>query len=98
MRASKRLCVTTSAATPNRRLACFMKPQSAPWVTIWVTPASSLKKQQAPQRHKPERGKGMQREALVGVEPTMADLQSAALATWLQRLKVLLLVSLRCGL
>ena len=37
-------------------------------------------------------------EALVGVEPTMADLQSAALATWLQRLKVLLLVSLRCGL
>jgi hypothetical protein len=25
-------------------------------------------------------------EALVGVEPTMADLQSAALATWLQRL------------
>jgi integrase len=27
-------------------------------------------------------------EALVGVEPTMADLQSAALATWLQRLRV----------
>jgi glutathione S-transferase len=36
------------------------------------------------------------KEALVGVEPTMADLQSAALATWLQRLKCLLLVSLRC--
>ena len=28
-------------------------------------------------------------EALVGVGPTMADLQSAALATWLQRLNVL---------
>jgi integrase len=28
------------------------------------------------------------KEALVGVEPTMADLQSAALATWLQRLKL----------
>lgn len=27
------------------------------------------------------------KEALVGVEPTVADLQSAALATWLQRLK-----------
>ena len=27
-------------------------------------------------------------EALVGVEPTVADLQSAALATWLQRLEV----------
>ena len=26
------------------------------------------------------------REASVGVEPTMADLQSAALATWLRRL------------
>jgi hypothetical protein len=27
-----------------------------------------------------------QQEAPVGVEPTMADLQSAALATWLRRL------------
>jgi hypothetical protein len=35
-----------------------------------------------------------EKEALVGVEPTMADLQSAALATWLQRLKELLPVSL----
>src|SRR5262245_12610798 len=34
-------------------------------------------------------------EALVGVEPTMADLQSAALATWLQRLNYLLPTSLR---
>lgn len=34
-------------------------------------------------------------KALVGVEPTMADLQSAALATWLQRRKYRLLVSLR---
>jgi hypothetical protein len=32
---------------------------------------------------------GLERkEALVGVEPTVADLQSAALATWLQRLKL----------
>jgi hypothetical protein len=29
------------------------------------------------------------REALVGVEPTVADLQSAALATWLQRQEIL---------
>ena len=35
------------------------------------------------------------KEAPVGVEPTMADLQSAALATWLQRHKVLLPESLR---
>ena len=35
------------------------------------------------------------KEALVGVEPTMADLQSAALATWLQRPNVLLTASLR---
>jgi hypothetical protein len=35
-----------------------------------------------PRQHQEE-----EKEALVGVEPTMADLQSAALATWLQRLK-----------
>lgn len=28
------------------------------------------------------------KEALVGVEPTMADLQSAALASWRQRLTI----------
>jgi hypothetical protein len=31
----------------------------------------------------------LEKEALVGVGPTMADLQSAALATWLQRLVVI---------
>ena len=36
-----------------------------------------------------------EKEVLVGVEPTMAHLQSAALATWLQRRKRLLLMSLR---
>jgi hypothetical protein len=30
-------------------------------------------------------GGGKRLKALVGVEPTMADLQSAALASWLQR-------------
>ena len=43
------------------------------------------KKQKAPSQRKLKRGKDFHQEALVGVEPTMADLQSAALATWLRR-------------
>ncbi len=35
----------------------------------------------------PEENAVFSKEALVGVEPTVADLQSAALATWLQRLR-----------
>jgi hypothetical protein len=41
-----------------------------------VTPARIGKKQKAPSQRKLIRGKDFHQEALVGVEPTMADLQS----------------------
>ena len=46
---------------------------------------SQVKKQQTPITTQIVTGARNLQEALVGVEPTMADLQSAALATWLQR-------------
>jgi hypothetical protein len=50
-----------------------------------MTPPIVVKKTKTRQLRKHRRALSYPEEALVGVEPTVADLQSAALATWLQR-------------